>query len=79
MLLDPTDPLSQPIPLKQAAERASVSPRTVRRWLAAGQLKLMENMPGEWVLVGDLLACERDRYLAAHAGRPGPRVSGLTG
>lgn len=78
MLLDPTNPLSEPIRLKDAAERASVSPRTVRRWLQAGQLKLMENMPGDWVLVSDLLACERDRYLAAHAGRPGARTPGLT-
>lgn len=79
MLLDPDDPLSQPIPLKQAAAQASVSERTVRRWVQAGHLKLLQNMPGQWVTVRAVLECERDRYVAAHAGRPGVRVPGLTG
>lgn len=78
MLLDPDDPLSEPIPLKQAATQVSVSERTVRRWVKNGQLKLMDNMPGDWVTVRAVTECERDRFVASRRGRPGPRVPGLT-
>jgi hypothetical protein len=78
MLLDPDDPLSQPIPLKDAAAQVSVSERTVRRWVKDGKLKLIDNMPGKWVTVRAVTECERDRYLAGHAGRPGARTPGLT-
>jgi hypothetical protein len=75
MLLDPKDPLSEIIPLSKAAEAVSVSHRTVRRWVQNGHLKLLNNMPGEWVTARAVRECERDRHQASRQGRPGARVS----
>lgn len=77
MKLDPADPLSRIIPLRDAAALAGVSARTVRRWVASGQLELLPHLPGRFVTARAVLECERDRHVAGHQGRPGARV-GLT-
>lgn len=80
LLLDPADPLSEVVLYADAATRAGVTHRTLRRWINNGHLT---PIPGAHQLVFTLralLECERDRHLASRAGRPGarPRLDVLT-
>jgi hypothetical protein len=67
--LDPDEPLSGLIPLAEAPAIAHVSPRTLRRWIAAKRLRVLEGH----VIESELLAVEAERWAARHAGRPGAR------
>jgi hypothetical protein len=68
--LDPDDELSELIPLDQAAQLADISDRTLRRWIAAGRLRVLA---GEYVVERELLAVEKERWESRRAGRPGAR------
>lgn len=41
-MIDPDDPLAQPLTLEQAASVARVSKRTVQYWISSGALKAYE-------------------------------------
>lgn len=73
--LDPDDELSELIPLDQAATIAQVSDRTLRRWIAAGRLRLLAGH----VIERQLLDVEAERRAARRAGRPGARLPRLAG
>lgn len=72
LYLDPDDDLSRVITLTQAAQVASVSRRTVTRWVATGRLPLLPG--GKHTTERAVLDCERDRHVASRRGRPGPRT-----
>ncbi|KAB2347337.1 hypothetical protein [Actinomadura rudentiformis] len=73
---DHSDPLSSVIPLADAPAAVSVTRRTINRWIAAKRLRVITppGTTGRYVIKRELLACERDRHLASHQGRPGARV-----
>jgi predicted site-specific integrase-resolvase len=67
--LDPDESLTELIPLEDAPAIAHVSARTLRRWIAAGRLRVLAGH----VVEGELLAVEAERWESRRAGRPGAR------
>lgn len=58
----------------EAAELLGVSADTVRRWVAAGRLRVLPSEGARHLIAGDELA----RFATAHASAPEPRALGAT-
>jgi excisionase family DNA binding protein len=61
------------VTIPEAARHAVVHPQTVRRWIREGRLKPVRINGAKWLSLSQVLAVERERRQARHAGWPGPR------
>jgi excisionase family DNA binding protein len=66
------DEFGRVLTLNQAAATVGVTTRTIRRWIANNQLRTLPD--GLHVIERHAMECERDRHIASHQGRPGPRL-----